>query len=156
MKPKFFGFLFFIVWVAVFISLFFLMSCSGTKIVTVPEVHEIHHHHTDSIIRTDSVRDEKQTVIREVDSATMARYGIQLKQAERAWLVETNQLRREIERLQALQRDSVAERDSVPVPYPVEVVKDPSLGDRLWQYGISFVIAILVLVIIRLLVRKVH
>lgn len=149
MKPKIFGFLFFIVFIAMFISLFFLMSCTGTKIVTVPEVHEIHHHHTDSIIRTDSVFDEKQTVIREVDSATMARYGIQLRQAERAWIVETNQLRREIERLQALKRDSVAERDSVPVPYPVEVVKEPSLKDRLWQYITSFLIVFLIIIIIR-------
>lgn len=101
-----------------------LCSCgSWQKVVTVPEVHEQHHWHTDSVIQKDSVFHDRQTVIRELDSAAMAMYGIQLKAAERAWLVETNELRREIERLSAMSTDRDTVRDSIPKPYPVYIEK---------------------------------
>lgn len=93
------------------------------KVVTVPEVHEQHHWHTDSVIKHDSVFRDRKTVIRELDSAKMAQYGIQLKQAERAWLVETNELRREVERLSAMSANRDTVRDSIPKPYPVYVEK---------------------------------
>lgn len=93
------------------------------KVVTVPEVHEQHHWHTDSVIKHDSVFRDRKTVIRELDSAKMAQYGIQLNQAERAWLVETNELRREVERLSAMSENRDTVRDSIPKPYPVYVEK---------------------------------
>jgi hypothetical protein len=93
------------------------------KVVTVPEVHEQHHWHTDSVIKHDSVFRDRKTVIRELDSAKMAQYGIQLNQAERAWLVETNELRREVERLSAMSANRDTVRDSIPKPYPVYVEK---------------------------------
>lgn len=104
--------------VGVFIGLM-LCGCKQTEYVTVPEVHEVHHHHTDSVHEVDSVIQERNTIIRELDSAAMAKYGIQLKNAQRGWLVETNELRREIERLQAIRNDSTAKVDSVPYPVPV-------------------------------------
>lgn len=93
------------------------------KVVTVPEVHEQHHWHTDSVIKHDSVFRDRKTMIRELDSAKMAQYGIQLKQAERAWLVETNELRLEVERLSAMSANRDTVRDSIPKPYPVYVEK---------------------------------
>ena len=93
------------------------------KVVTVPEVHEQHHWHTDSVIKHDSVFRDRKTVIRELDSAKMAQYGIQLNQAERAWLVETNELRREVERLSAMSANRDTVRDSIPKPYPIYVEK---------------------------------
>lgn len=96
-----------------------LTACTTTKIVTVPEVHEVHHHHTDSIHQIDSVIREHQTTIMQLDSAAMAAYGIQLKAAERAWLVKTQQLERAIQNLSRLRSDTVILRDSVPVPVPV-------------------------------------
>lgn len=96
-----------------------LTACTTTKIVTVPEVHEVHHHHTDSIHQIDSVIREHQTTIMQLDSAAMAAYGIQLKAAERAWLVKTQQLERAIQNLSRLRSDAVILRDSVPVPVPV-------------------------------------
>ena len=93
------------------------------KVVTVPEVHEQHHWHIDSVIKHDSVFRDRKTVIRELDSAKMAQYGIQLKQAERAWLIETNELRREVERLSAMSANRDTVRDSIPKPYPVYVEK---------------------------------
>jgi hypothetical protein len=68
----------------------------------------------------DSIIHEKQTTIMQLDSAAMAKYGIQLKNAERAWLVKSWELERQIEQLQKMSafRDTV--RDTIQVPYPVE------------------------------------
>ena len=103
----------------IFAALGIMTACTTTKIVTVPEVHEVHHHHTDSIHQIDSVIREHQTTIMQLDSAAMAAYGIQLKAAERAWLVKTQQLERAIQNLSRLRSDTVILRDSVPVPVPV-------------------------------------
>ena len=109
-----------------------LNSCATKeKIVPVPEIHEQHHWHTDSVHQTDSIIHEKETTIMQLDSAAMAKYGIQLKSAERAWLVKTAELQRQIERLEAMsiQKDSV--HDSIP--YPVEVIKEVPAKLSWWQ-----------------------
>ena len=97
-------------------------SCTTTEYVTVPEVHEYWHHSTDTIHKTDSMIDRQTTTIREVDSATMAQYGIQMSALQTAWLIQTDRLQREISALRATRTDTVHERDSIP--YPVEVVKE--------------------------------
>jgi hypothetical protein len=106
-------------------------SCTTTKYVTVPEVHEYWHHTTDTIHQTDSVIDRQTMTIREVDSATMARYGIQMKDMQRAWLIETNRLQRELSELRQTHTDTIHERDSIP--YPVEVVKEVPAQPSWWQ-----------------------
>ena len=110
-----------------------LGSCTTTEYVTVPEVHEHWHHSTDTIHQTDSIIDRQTTTIREVDSATMAQYGIQLKDMQRAWLIETNRLQRELSELKQSHTDTIHERDSIPVPYPVEVVKEVAAELTWWQ-----------------------
>ena len=82
------GCLTFIIVGAMLLVLMIFGSCTTTKYVTVPEVHEMWHHQTDTIHQTDSIIDRQTMVIREVDSAAMAEYGIQLKDMQRAWLVE--------------------------------------------------------------------
>jgi hypothetical protein len=113
-------------------------ACTTTKYVTVPEIHEVHHHHTDSIHQTDSVTVEKETVIMQLDSDAMAKYGIQLKAAERAWLVRTSELERRLQQLAEMHTDTVHERDSVP--YPVEVIKEVEVEKDLhwWQKALMF------------------
>ena len=81
----------------------------------------------------------------------MARYGIRLKQAERAWLVETNELRREIERLSAMSTDRDTVRDSIP--YPVEVPVEVAKPLPWWKqafltlgYGSALVMAFLIVI----------
>ena len=108
-----------------------LSGCTTTKYVTVPEVHEHWHHSTDTIHKTDSIIDRKTTTIREVDSATMAQYGIRMKDMQRAWLIETNRLQRELSELRQTSTDTVHERDSIP--YPVEVVKEVPAKLTWWQ-----------------------
>lgn len=109
---------------------FLLVGCK-TKYVTVPEVHEHWHHTTDTIHKTDSIIDRQTTTIREVDSATMARYGIQMKDMQRAWIIETNRLQRELSELRQSHTDTIHERDSIP--YPVEVEKEVPAQLSWWQ-----------------------
>lgn len=106
-------------------------SCTTTKYVTVPEVHEHWHHQTDTIMRTDSIIDHQQIIIREVDSATMAQYGIELKDMQRAWLIENNRLRKQLSELMQSRADTTIVHDSIPVPYPVEVKVPAELTQ--WQ-----------------------
>lgn len=97
-----------------------LGSCTTTKYVAMPQQHTEHHWHTDSVRERDSTHTERETVIREVDSAAMARYGIQMERNQRAWIVLQREMKNRLRELEhtASQRDTV--RDSIPVPYPVE------------------------------------
>ena len=136
---------------SIMVALWFLCSCTTTRYVTVPEVHEQHHWHTDSVHKTDSVIHEKQTTIRELDSAAMAQYGIQIRQNEKAWLVMSNELRREIERLEAMCADRDTVRDSIPKPYPVEVIKEVP-RQKTWLERVMFTIGIIAVMILILFV----
>ena len=106
-------------------------SCTTTKYVPVAEQHTEHHWHTDSVKERDSVHTENTTIIREVDSAAMAKYGIQMQNNQRAWLVlqrEMEQRLRELEHMTAT-HDTI--RDSIP--YPVEVIKEVPAQLTWWQ-----------------------
>ena len=96
-------------------------SCTTTKYVPVTETHTEHHWHTDSVKERDSTHTERNTIIRELDSAAMAKYGIQMQANQRAWLVLQREMENRLRELEhkSAQRDTV--RDSVPVPFPVEV-----------------------------------
>ena len=108
-----------------------LLGCTTTKYVPVTETHTEHHWHTDSVRERDSTHTERETVIREVDSAAMARYGIQMESNQRAWLV----LQREMEnRLREL-KHMTAQHDTIndSIPYPVEVIKEVPAKLTWWQ-----------------------
>lgn len=113
------------------VAVVLVCSCTTTRYVEVPVVHEIHHHHTDSIHKTDSVTKEKETVIMQLDSVAMAQYGIQLKNAERAWLVRTAELEKKLSELSEIHTDTVYQCDSIP--YPVEVTKEIPAELTWWQ-----------------------
>ena len=140
---------------SIMVALWFLCSCTTTRYVTVPEVHEQHHWHTDSVHKTDSVIHEKQTTIRELDSAAMAQYGIQIRQNEKAWLVMSNELRREIERLEAMCADRDTVRDSIPKPYPVEVIKEVPAQKTLLERAVFFAGLISIMILILIIVSKI-
>ena len=69
----------------------------------------------------------------QLDSAAMAKYGIRLQKAERAWLVKTEELQRQIERLEAMSQSKDSVHDSIPVPYPVETIKEVPAPLSWWQ-----------------------
>jgi hypothetical protein len=128
-------------------------SCTTTKYVTVPEVHEHWHHSTDTVTQTDSVIDRQTTTIREVDSATMAQYGIQMSALQTAWLIQTDRLQRELSALMATHKDTV--RDSIP--YPVEVVKEVSRERSTVEWVLLIVgIAAIAWIIIRITIKIKH
>ena len=110
--------------IVVFISLLgvgsLFVGCKNVEYVPVESSHTEHHWHTDSVHQVDSFYHEKETTIMQLDSAEMAKYGIQLKNAERAWLVKSWELERQIEALQRLTAERDTVHDSIPVPYPVE------------------------------------
>jgi len=110
-----------------------LCGCTTTKYVPVTEHHTEHHWHTDSVRERDSTHTERETVIRELDSAAMARYGIQMESNQRAWLVlqrEIEQRLRELEHMTAT-RDTI--HDSIPIPSPVEKIVEVDKPLTWWQ-----------------------
>jgi len=99
-------------------------GCTTTRYVPVEQHHTEHHWHTDSVKERDSAHTEKNTVIRELDSAAMAKYGIQMERNQKAWLVLQREMEarmRDLERMTAT-KDTI--HDSIPIPYPVEVTKE--------------------------------
>ena len=131
-----------------------LMSGCSPKVVAVPEVHHEYQSHTDSVIICDSVIDRQTNIIREVDSATMSQYGITLKNAERAWLIQSDRLQREIQQLKERSNDTIEVRDTINVPYPVEVVKKPSFIDRVKQYISSLLLICIILFILWFILKR--
>ena len=130
-----------------------LIGCTTTEYVTVPEVHEHWHHSTDTIHQTDSIIDHQTTTIREVDSATMAQYGIQMSALQTAWLIQTDRLQRELSELRETRADTVHERDSIP--YPVEVTKEVPAELTWWQQARQAVGDIVILGLIIFAVWKI-
>lgn len=96
-----------------------LVGCA-TKTVTVERVKTETIEKHDTIEMRDTIHHQTNTIIREVDSSFMAEYGIKLDGLQKAWLIEKDNLLKEISRGRevSIVRDTV--RDSVPVPYPVE------------------------------------
>lgn len=125
--------------------LMLLTGCTTTEYVPVVQTHEQHHWHTDSVKEKDSIYHENTTIIQQLDSAEMAKYGIQLKAAERAWLVKTAELERQIQQLSRLTQDRDTVRDSVPVPYPVkEYIEKPLTKTQIAMMVIGFICTFLV------------
>ena len=107
--------------VAMILCALLFSSCTTTKYVPIQQQHTEHHWHTDSVKERDSTHTENTTIIRELDSAAMAKYGIQMQANQRAWLVLQREMEnrlRELEHMTAT-RDTI--HDSIPAPYPVEV-----------------------------------
>lgn len=119
-----------VVFLAVLIVCALLSGCATTG-EPVREVHTVYDHQTDTVHTTDTVKSEKETIIREAnagDSLLLAQYGIRLRENERLLLF----LQRELDVARSSQVESshgsVARTDTVPVPYPVE--KELTLWER--------------------------
>ena len=133
-----------------------LGSCTTTKYVPVAETRTEHHWHTDTVRQRDSTHTERETIIREVDSAAMAKYGIQMERNQRAWLVLQREMENRLLELEHMtaQRDTV--RDSIPVPYPVvKMVEKPlSWWERLRLNIFNVLLGVIALVIIFFFIRR--
>lgn len=124
------------------------IGCKSTEYVPVVENHTETIHHHDTVKQIDSTHTEITTIIREVDSAMMAQYGIQLKAQERAFLIQTDKLQKEISRLKEIQRDSVAKQDSVPKIVIKEVEKKQSFWDRIHMFFSDVVMFLIIFIVL--------
>lgn len=97
-----------------------LSGCRSIQYEPVETVHTEHSHTTDTVKETDTVFSEKETIIREADSATAARLGLQLKQNERAILILRKELEKQISSRSEQKSDTVNRTEYIQVPYPVE------------------------------------
>ena len=125
-----------------------LGACRSVKYVPVVEKHTEYVSHTDSMICRDTLEIREQTIIRMVDSATMAKYGIQLGRMESAWLIQYDRIQKQISELLKAKKDTIEKTDTIPIPYPVKVEVPAQLS--WWQktrmhIGEITIIALLVL-----------
>ena len=100
-------------------------GCKHVEYVTVPEVHTEHVYHNDTVHHTDSVRTERETIIREgrpEDSLMLAKLGIKLQQNERLLVLLQRELQEAKSELYESHTSDSAKVDSVMVPYPVEKI----------------------------------
>ena len=133
--------------VVLLLILLLLSGCRSVQYVPVVEHHTETITERDSIIQHDSIIDIQQTIIREVDSVTMAQYGIELKNMQKAWLIQTDRLQKQVNELLQSKIDSVVIHDSIPTPYPViqEVAKPLSWWQKLQiTLGDVFMIGLLI------------
>lgn len=107
-----------VVWIGAIFG--FLCSCQSVRYVPVESVRTEYRNHTDTVIKTDSVIHEKETIIREADSTTLAKLGLQLKENERALLILQRELERQKSAHQEHRTDTIIVCDSVDVPVLVE------------------------------------
>lgn len=122
----------FFTYAALAAGLLFLTGCKTQElVVTVPEVHEVHHWHTDSTHNGDTLIREKETVVLPADSAMMAQFGVQLREHERAWMIRTREMERQLQRMERTVTDRDTLHDSIP--YPVEVTKEVPAQLTWWQ-----------------------
>ncbi len=137
----------FLIIVAILIT---CIGCRSSKPVIVPEYHYRNVRVVDTLLQVDTITEHSSTIIREVDSATMAQFGVQLSGIERAWLIDRTTMQREISKLRQSHGDTVLIHDSVPLPYPVYKTEYKEKPLKWWQQGLIYTggASLLVLVIV--------
>ena len=129
-----------------------LASCRSVQYVPVETVRTEYINHTDTVHKTDTVTNERETVIREVnkgDSALLAKYGIMLKDNERMLLFLQRELEKERSKEREVQHDTTIVRDTIQVPYPVE--KKQSAIDR---FGDKLMLLLMLVLLLGFVFRR--
>lgn len=136
-----------------------LAGCKTVRYVPVPEFHTLYKTRVDTVQRWDSVRDVQWMTIREVDSAQLAALGIQIKGLKNALLIERNKLLQKISNEKMHKIDTVLQRDSIPVPYPVEKQltkwQQWKMDAGGWAMGVAAVLVILVILKVTKIAHKI-
>jgi hypothetical protein len=120
-----------------------LGSCTTMKYVPVVEKRTEHHWHTDTVRERDSTHTERETIIRELDSAAMARYGIQMQANQRAWLVLQKEMENRLRELEHMSAHKDTVRDSIPVPYKVPEYVERKRSTMEWGLLIIGIVALI-------------
>ena len=110
-----------LVWLAVMaVAVALLSGCKMVDYVPVETVKTVYQNHTDTVVMKDTVLSKKETIIRDADSALVAKLGLQLKDNEKAILILQRELERQVSKESEHKTDTVLKTDSIQVPYPVE------------------------------------
>lgn len=127
-----------------------MVGCRSSEPVIVSEYHNRDTHVVDTLHQVDTITERSSTIIREVDSATMAQFGVQLRGMQRAWLIDRSTMQREISKLRQSHGDTVQIHDSVPKPYPVFKTEYKEKPLKWWQQGLIYTggASLLVLIIV--------
>ena len=99
---------------------FLLSGCKSIQYVPVETTHTVYQNHTDTVRQNDTIISEKETIIREADSSLVAKLGLQLKANEKAILILKRELERQVQNKSEVRSDTVIQKDTIQVPYPVE------------------------------------
>ena len=140
--------------IAAIITIAFLAGCK-TKYVTVPEYHETYVSRTDTVWKSDSVKDVQISIIQEVDSAYLHKIGI-INPPEKAYLIQNSQNKEVSKSLIEHTTDTILKVDSVPKI----IIKEKELSK--WQHlkmdagvaAMCIAAALLLLFLLKLLIRK--
>lgn len=125
-----------------------IVGCKSIQYVPVETIKTVYQNHTDTLLRTDTIQTEKETIIREADSATLTTLGLQLKANERAILILKRELKRQVSKESEHKSDTVIERDTIQVPVPVEKQLTKWQQFKLDFADIALVICVLIIVVI--------
>lgn len=125
-----------------------LCSCESVKYVPVETVKTEYVNKTDTLIKTNVVFNEKETVIREADSAVIAKLGLQLRNNEKAILVLKTELEKQVNSQYEYRTDTILKSDTVRVPYPVEKKLTKWQQVRIDTWGITFCICLVSIIVI--------
>lgn len=141
------------------IAMMMMLHGCRTKYVSVPEYHKEYINRTDSFFHTDTIKEKEWMTIKEVDSAQLAKLGVQLRNIKNAYLIERNRNRERNNTTLKAKTDTVIKTDSIRVPYPVErkLNKWESLKMEVGGWAIGVLSALLLAVIgyvVLWLVRK--
>ena len=131
-----------------FAMMLLLSSCSSIKYVPVETVRTEYINRTDTVRKTDSVFTEKETIIKEADSALIAKLGLQLKDNEKAILILKRELERQVNKESEHRIDTIIKTDSVQIPYPVEKKLSKWEQTKMNAGGISIVSCIIFIAMI--------
>ena len=99
-----------------------LCGCRTTEYVPVETIVKEYVNKTDTVVEHDTVKSEKETVVREAsaaDSAMLAKLGLQLSESQRIILVLRNELQERAHEKLESHTDTVDRVKEVQVPYPV-------------------------------------
>ena len=105
------------------IGLLSLIGCKSIQYVPVETVRTETVHHTDTVKETNTINNEKETVIREArpeDSLMLAKLGIKLQSNERMLILLQRELAETKNELKESHSKDSVRCDTIKVPYPVE------------------------------------
>lgn len=120
MKQVLDDFVAYLLGVVIFFIVMMFCGCKNVEYVPIESSHVEHHWHHDSVEIVDTFIKDKSTIIRELDSAAMAEYGIRLRNAERAFLVQTQEFEKQVKELKEAKKDTAFIVKEKKVPVPVE------------------------------------